>query len=99
MTCRAEGPELERFAREQKTRVDVIGLGAGGGVDDGRDFQREVRVGAPLRMVFDATRDSWKALGVAYQPAAILFDGTGRELRRWIGPLDPDELEDALPRA
>lgn len=77
--------------------MDVIGLGAGGDLSDGRDFQREVQVGAPLRMLFDESRDSWRQLDVSYQPAAILFGPGGRELRRWFGPLDAGEIERALP--
>ena len=99
MTCRAEGPELERFARDQQAKVDVIGLGAHGGLDDARDFQADVKVDPPLRMLFDETGDSWSDLGVSVQPAAILFDASGKELKRWFGPLDTGEMADALPAA
>lgn len=97
MTCREEGPELERFARDNQDRVDVIGLGAGGDLSDANDFQSAVQVGEPLRMLFDSTRESWRQLDISYQPAAILFGAGGRELQRWFGPLDPAELERALP--
>jgi hypothetical protein len=97
VTCREEGPELERFARDEQDRVDVIGLGAGGDLSDAADFQAEVQVDAPLRMLFDASRESWRQLDVSYQPAAILYDASGRELQRWFGPLETDELVKALP--
>ena len=75
----------------------MIGLGAGGDLSDADDFQSDVQVGEPLRMLFDETRESWRQLDVSYQPAAILFAPGGRELQRWFGPLDPGELAKALP--
>lgn len=77
----------------------MIGLGAHGGLDDARAFQADVRVDPPLRMVFDESGDSWTDLGISVQPAAILFDAAGKELKRWFGPLDTGELTAALPAA
>ena len=42
-------------------------------------------------MYWDETGESWVALGVDRQPAAVLFSADGEELARWRGEFDLDE--------
>lgn len=43
-------------------------------------------------MLYDASIESWIALGVRGQPTAILFDSDGRGHFIWYGPFDEDEV-------
>jgi len=49
-------------------------------------------------MVWDASGRSWVELGVPSQPAAVLFDGRGRERGRWLGPFEEKEVLGRLGR-
>lgn len=92
--CRGEAPGIERFARRNAPDIEVIGLGAKDSRDDARAFVRRHGLRSP-RMVYDDSRDSWEQLGIPAQPAAILYDAGGKELRRWFGPLDDAQVLEA----
>lgn len=69
----------------------MIGLGT---QDDGafaEDFvtSREVY---SFPMYWDDTFESWVALGVSSQPAAVLLSPTGEELGAWRGMFPVDEV-------
>jgi hypothetical protein len=94
---RRDAGRVERFARSRRATVEVIGLGARDDRDAAEEFVADLGVRTPT-MVYDGSRESWKALGVAEQPAAILFDRTQREVRRWHGPLDVQDVTAAAYR-
>jgi hypothetical protein len=71
--------------------VQVVGLGAQDDEALARAFTDEFGLRS-VRMVWDPTRESWRELGISAQPAAILFDAGGAEVRRWFGPFDLDEV-------
>jgi hypothetical protein len=86
-----EAGRLERFARARHAAVEVIGIGAREDREAAEEFVAEFGLGTPT-MVYDGSRETWEALGVAEHPAAILFDRAGREVRRWHGPLDEQDV-------
>lgn len=69
----------------------MVGLGT---QDSQRDAEAFVdRHGTrSFRMLWDGSGDSWRELGVRGQPAAVLLAPDGRELARWFGPFDEDEV-------
>jgi hypothetical protein len=50
------------------------------------------------RMLWDHTGASWAALGVASQPAALIFDRTGHLVTGWIGEFDTSAVLDVVAR-
>jgi len=68
-----------------------VGLGAQDSLEEAQAFVRDHGVRSP-RMLYDASRDSWRELGISGQPAAILLAGNGAEVRRWFGPMDFAEV-------
>lgn len=48
--------------------------------------------GTTFPMLWDPSFESWLAVGIIGQPAAILVDPDGQEIRRWVGVFDFDEV-------
>ena len=74
--CRAEGPEVEQFARQHGDQVRVIGLGTQNSVDDAVDFVESTGT-LSFPMYWDETQISWSAFGIRGTPAAALLSPTG----------------------
>jgi hypothetical protein len=89
--CRAEGPAIEQFARDNADTIRVVGLGTQDGLEAARDFVATTGAETPF-MLWDESFDSWGYYEVAGQPAAILVDATGAIQEMWLGALDPDEV-------
>lgn len=90
--CNAEAPTVNELARTAKERLRVIGVGGRDSVKAGRDFVERHALGA-MSVVHDEPGKVWDRFGIGPQPAALLLDRDGRELRRWQGPFDPREAE------
>jgi peroxiredoxin len=88
--CRLEAPGVEQFARAHSNDVTVVGLGTQDDLSQARDFVK--RYGATFQMLWDSSSRSWRSLGIAGQPAAILLAPDGSEIKRWLGPFDEDEV-------
>ena len=88
--CRLEAPGVEQFARAHSNEVTVVGLGTQDDLSQAREFVR--RYGATFQMLWDSSSRSWRALGIAGQPAAILLAPDGSEIKRWLGPFDEAEV-------
>ena len=73
--CRLEAPGVEQFARAHSNEVTVVGLGTQDDLSQAREFVR--RYGATFQMLWDSSSRSWRALGIAGQPAAILLAPDG----------------------
>jgi len=69
----------------------VIGLGSQDSRTDAEAFVDRYDLDA-VRMLWDASDRSWRALGIRGQPAAVLLAADGSELGRWFGPFDEDEV-------
>ncbi len=89
--CNAEAANVERFAKRNADRVQVVGLGTQDSVEEAQQFVREHGLKTP-RMLYDTSFASWQQLGIRSQPAAMLFDRDGvargsvvRPVRRGAG--------------
>jgi len=90
--CNREAPGVERFARQHKDRLTIVGLGSQDDLAFAKRFVGKHSV--TFRMLWDPTRKSWDALGVRWQPAALLLDRDGRVLHSYSGPFsERDVLE------
>ncbi len=69
----------------------MIGLGTQDDADYAVDFVVS-RSTYSFPMYWDETFQSWNELGVARQPAAVLFSAEGAELARWQGMFDAAEV-------
>ncbi|MGE0879277.1 MAG: TlpA family protein disulfide reductase [Acidimicrobiia bacterium] len=81
--CRGEAPEVERFARQNKDTVRVIGLGTQDTLGLAEDFVADYDTS--FTMLWDESFESWAAFGVTSQPAAMLFGADGTPIRGWLG--------------
>ena len=88
--CRAEAPGVEQFARANEDQLTVVGLGTQDDVDDADRFVDDY--GTTFTMLWDSTDQSWLALDVVRQPAAVLYSADGEELGRWQGAFSEDEV-------
>ena len=50
------------------------------------------RHGTTFPMLWEDGNQSWRRLRISGQPAAILVDPQGRELKRWFGEFDEAEV-------
>ena len=71
--------------------MTVVGLGAQDSLDEAHDFVDKYGT-TSFRMLYDASLESWRALGVRGQPTAILFDTDGREQVIWYGAFSEAEV-------
>ena len=71
--------------------MTLIGLGAKDNLEDAYEFVEKYGM-TSFRMLYDATLESWTALGVRGQPTAILFDSDGRGQFIWYGAFDESEV-------
>jgi cytochrome c biogenesis protein CcmG, thiol:disulfide interchange protein DsbE len=93
--CRAEAPELERFARRYRPQgVDVLGINVQDNSEDALAFLRDFGVGYPqLRSVGDERSAAFGSTGV---PENFLVDPRGRLALIWRGPVDERFLEERV---
>ena len=68
-----------------------MGLGSHGSPELAREFVRERGVHTPV-MLWDDEGAARPGLGVPREPAAVLVDGRGRIVRRWLGPFPEAEV-------
>ncbi len=75
--------------------MTLVGLGAQDTLEEAHEFVEKYGT-TSFRMLYDASLESWSALGVRGQPTAILFDTDGRGQFVWFGPFDEDEVLDMV---
>ena len=71
----------------------MIGLGTQDSGGEAADFVQTYETYS-FPMYWDETFESWVALGIAGQPAAILFAADGEPLGSWRGKFPVDEVLD-----
>ena len=93
--CRAEAPELERFAQRYRGEgVRVLGINVQDNSEDALAFLREFRAGYPqLRSVGDERSAAFGSTGV---PENFLVDPRGRLALIWRGPVDERFLDERV---
>ena len=69
----------------------MIGLGTQDSGDEAADFVRDYATYS-FPMYWDETFESWVALGVTGQPAAVLLSADGEVLAGWRGAIPEDEV-------
>ena len=77
-TCRAEAPGLEEFAAANSDKFTVVGIGTQDDEQYARDFIADTGVSTP-RMLWDASFESWRAMGITAQPTWILVKGAATD--------------------
>ncbi len=68
----------------------MIGLGTQDTFDKAKEFRTSR--GVTFSLLWDGSGHSWRALGIRGQPAAVLFDESGLEIKRWFGSFNPQEV-------
>ena len=71
--------------------MTLIGLGAQDSLEEAHESVEKYGT-TSFRMLYDASLESWAALGVRGQPTAILFDSEGRGQFIWYGPFGEDDV-------
>ena len=73
----------------------MVGLGTQDSLDLARDFVATYGI-ENIQMLWDASFETWRALGVTGQPAALLISAAGEPLKSWFGPFDEAEVLDLI---
>ncbi len=68
----------------------MVGLGTQDSLPEAKDFVTRYKIS--FQMLWDDGFSSWRTLGIAAQPAAILFSPDGKEIRRWQGAFPEEEV-------
>jgi len=91
--CNQDAASVERFAHDHADVVKVVGLGTQDDFGAAKDFVSRHGLTTP-EMLWDPTSASWADLGIATQPAAMVFDKSGHLLTGWVGGFDANEVLD-----
>ena len=70
--------------------MTVVGVGTQDSLPEAREFVQ--RYGTTFMMLWEDGNQSWRRLRISGQPAAILVDSAGREVKRWFGEFDEAEV-------
>ena len=89
--CRTEAPALERFSREEKGRLVVLGINLDDASEDALAFIEEFGLTYPQLRDGDG-RDRRDAFGMTGFPESFLVDAEGRIALIHRGPVDAEFL-------
>lgn len=81
------------MARDHGDEILVVGLGTQDDLALAQDFVESTGI-VSFPMLWDATFDSWAALGVVSQPAWALFTASGELVDGGYGGIDADAVLD-----
>ena len=84
--CNGEAPGVEQFARQNASKLTVVGLGAKDTLALAKSFQSRHQL-ETVRLLWDGSGRSWAAYGVPGQPAALLVGANGKIKASWLGPV------------
>ena len=92
--CRKEMPALDRLADKLgDSEFEVVALSIDrAGMDPIRSFYDKTGI-RNLRIYLDQDSAAMAALGITGVPTTLLIDTEGREIRRWVGPVEWDSPE------
>lgn len=65
---------------------------------EAREFVETYQIRS-VDMLWDASFESWRALGISGQPAALLLGADGTQLGSWFGPFDEAEVLELIATA
>ena len=93
--CRAEMPELQRFADAYKTRgVIVIGVNQGESAERAREFAQSLRISYPIWL--DDGQQYGRAFTALGLPTTVVIGHDGLVVRGYDGALTFDQLRGAV---
>lgn len=92
--CETEAPAINRYWREHRDSLEVVGIATEDATADAQDFAREE--GLSYDLLHDGAgeaRDDWGATGV---PETMLVDPNGNLAWRYAGPVTTAMLEEQV---
>ncbi|MEO6651430.1 MAG: TlpA disulfide reductase family protein [Ilumatobacteraceae bacterium] len=92
--CRAEIPDFESVHQARGDEVTFVGINIGESTDRALEFIAEV--GATYDQYSDANGEVATALRATSMPTTVVIDAAGVIIRKQLGPLDQDGLNDAI---
>lgn len=69
----------------------VVGLGTQDSLGEAEDFVSEFGTQS-FTMLWDASFETWQAIGITSQPSAVLLAADGTPITGWVGPFPEDEV-------
>ncbi len=82
--CNAEAREIEQFARQERLRLTVLGIGTQGTQKDAIAFAKRHGL-TNVRMLWSKDEALFDYYGVFQTPSTLLIDGTFRQAGDWSG--------------
>lgn len=95
--CRAEIPDFEEVHRSRRDEVRFIGINIGEDADRANEFIAEV--GATYDQFRDPEGFVVTELRTSAMPVTIVLDADGGMTTRNLGPMDVDDLDEAIDEA
>jgi peroxiredoxin len=92
-SCREEMPSLEQLSRRSGDRFSVMGVSLDEDAKSVPPFAKKYALTFPLLL---ADRKVIEAYAVRDLPATYLIDADGRIVRRWVGTLDVQAVENVI---
>ena len=92
--CKRELPEFEAVHRSLAGEVTFVGVNIGDDGDEAADYLDDL--GITYDQYLDVDSELTAALKTATLPVTLIIDGDERVALRHIGPLDQDDLIEAL---
>ena len=93
--CNAEAREIEQFARQERLRLTVLGIGTQGTKKDAMAFAKRHGL-MNVRMLWSADEALFDYYGVFETPSTLLIDGTFRQAGDWSGRTPISQVRRAL---
>jgi cytochrome c biogenesis protein CcmG, thiol:disulfide interchange protein DsbE len=95
--CRREIPDFEEVNRARGDEITFVGINVGEDADQAQEFIEEV--GATYDQYLDPDGHAVTELDTAAMPVTIIIDADGEMVTRHLGPMDQDELNEAIDDA
>lgn len=93
--CNAEAREIEQFARQERLRISVLGIGTQGTQKDAMAFAKRHGL-TNVRMLWSKDEALFDYYGVFVTPSTLLIDGTFQQAGDWSGRTPIAEVRKAL---
>ena len=95
--CRREIPAFEQVHRQRIDEVRFVGINVGEDADVATDYLAEV--GATYDQYSDSEGYVVTELDTTAMPVTIVIDADGEITERRLGPMDEDDLDEAIDEA
>lgn len=95
--CNAEAREIEQFARQERLRLTVLGIGTQGTQSQAAAFAKRHGL-ASVRMLWSKDESLFDYYGVYETPSTLLIDGTFRQAGDWSGRTPLNQVRKTLDK-